>query len=132
MDAASGADKEGAAVLAAYYTPGVTTCSGDSELIGNYATTLINTSFWGGEYIHHGHRSNPFDNTDRVNVTLVVAHWGMESQHSYFLQSLRSTRPFRKVVVKAYANINASSDIFNITTVLGRLSTTSNVHLSAT
>ena len=69
---------------------------------------------------------------DRVNVTLVVAHWGTESQHSYFMQSLRSIHPFRKVVVKACANVNASSDIFNITTLLGMLSIISNMHLSAT
>ena len=56
LDAASGADKEGAAVLAAAYTPGVMPYSGDSELIGNYANTLVNTSFWGGEYIHQGSR----------------------------------------------------------------------------
>eukprot|EP00439_Symbiodinium_sp_Y106_P040471 s2369_g4.t5 len=70
---------------------------GDSLLIGNYANTLINSSFEGVEFIRHGSSENIFEEIHDQEVTL-----GVLSQHhdfSFFEESLRYAHPFRKVII---------------------------------
>lgn len=68
----------------------------DSILIGNYAQTLLNSSFEVPEYIRHASASNIFENIDETQVTLGVLG---TANLSNFMTSLRSSHPFRKVII---------------------------------
>ncbi|CAE7203871.1 SELP, partial [Symbiodinium natans] len=70
---------------------------GDSLLVGNYAQTLLNTSFESVEFIRHGSMQNLFQDIDDQEVTL-----GVMAQHrdfSFFEESLRFSHPFRQVLI---------------------------------
>lgn len=69
---------------------------GDSVLIGNYAQTLLNSSFEAPEFIRHAALSNFFQNVADSDVTLGVL---ANSEMSTFMASLASTHPFRSVLV---------------------------------
>lgn len=69
---------------------------GDSRLVGNYAQTLLNTSFEVIEYIRHGSAANVFNNVDEFNITLGVLN---NSDMSALVASFYASHPFRKILV---------------------------------
>ncbi|CAE7321555.1 SELP [Symbiodinium sp. CCMP2456] len=87
----------------------------DSLLIGNYAQMLLNSSFESAEYIRHGSTGNIFDNIDDSQVTLGVM--ALAAEFSAFLDSLRYSHPFRKVLIMGSEILNETS--YSINTLQG-------------
>ncbi|CAE7887125.1 unnamed protein product, partial [Symbiodinium microadriaticum] len=82
----------------------------DSLLIGNYAQMLLNSSctaltygFDSAEYIRHGATGNIFENIDDSQVM------ALDSEFSAFLDSLRYSHPFRKVIIMGAQIFNETS-----------------------
>jgi len=76
----------------------------DSILVGNYANTLLNSSFDGGEFVRHQPLFGKLGNLDDSLVTLAVADYGggganRSSYLATFNASLNSKHPFRQVIV---------------------------------
>uniref|UniRef100_A0A7S4PUI8 EGF-like domain-containing protein n=1 Tax=Alexandrium monilatum TaxID=311494 RepID=A0A7S4PUI8_9DINO len=70
----------------------------DSRLIGNYANTLINSSFDGGEFVMHLAPKNIFGELEASKVTLVVSEYD-DGNYFRFRSSLMSYHPFETVVI---------------------------------
>eukprot|EP00439_Symbiodinium_sp_Y106_P055192 s237_g7.t1 len=87
----------------------------DSLLIGNYAQMLLNSSFESAEYIRHGSTGNIFDNINDSQVTLGVM--ALAPEFSAFLDSLRYSHPFRKVLIMGADILDETS--YSINTLQG-------------
>ncbi|CAJ1431512.1 unnamed protein product [Effrenium voratum] len=72
----------------------------DSTLIGNFANTLLNSSFESGVYVRHGSLSNIFTNLEE-NITLGVAVFS--DSYGELNATINSTHPFRDILVLSYA-----------------------------
>ncbi|CAE7037279.1 unnamed protein product [Symbiodinium natans] len=88
------------------YAAGWATAMGDnmtynteSNLVGNYANTLLNTSFEFPTYIRHGSHKNLFENLPDDNVTLVVAWYDYQG---HFRETIPTHHPFKKILGLAY------------------------------
>jgi len=98
MAAESGSD----ATFAAAWTNVMgtnTTYNPNSMLVGNYANTLLNTSYEFPTYIRHGSNKNLFENLPDDNVTLVVAWFDYQG---HFLETVPTHHPFKKILGLAY------------------------------
>ncbi|CAE7768454.1 unnamed protein product [Symbiodinium sp. CCMP2456] len=76
-----------------------TTYNPTSMLVGNYANTLLNTSYEFPTYIRHGSNKNLFENLPDDNVTLVVAWFDYQG---HFLETVPTHHPFKKIMGLAY------------------------------
>ncbi|CAE7351799.1 unnamed protein product, partial [Symbiodinium pilosum] len=70
-----------------------------SMLVGNYANTLLNTSFEFPTYIRHGSSKNLFENLEDDEVTLGVAFFDMRG---HLKETVPTTHPFKKILGLAY------------------------------
>jgi len=110
----------------------------DSILVGNYANTLLNSSFDGGEFVRHQPLFGKLGNLDDSLVTLAVADYGggganRSSYLATFNASLKSKHPFRHVIVLTWDESlqDVSYDVsgFNTTNVSWKNATMSS-HLA--
>jgi len=74
-----------------------------TSLIGNYANTLLNTSFEFGTYIRHGSEKNLFYNLPDDNITLGVA--GFTGQNHHLMSTIPTTHPFKKITFFAFYDV---------------------------
>ncbi|CAE7351814.1 unnamed protein product, partial [Symbiodinium pilosum] len=88
------------------FAPGWTAAMGNnmtynsmSMLVGNYANTLLNTSFEFPTYIRHGSSKNLFMNLPDDNVTLGVAYFDMQG---HMKETIPTNHPFKKILGLAY------------------------------
>ncbi|OLQ02897.1 hypothetical protein AK812_SmicGene14200 [Symbiodinium microadriaticum] len=70
-------------------------------LVGNYANTLLNTSYEFGTYIRHGSGKNLFENLDDDDVTLGVAYF---DHQGHFMETVPTHHPFKKILGITYFN----------------------------
>ena len=98
MDAMSGNSSEYAAAWAAA-GGNSQTYNWDSMLVGNYADTLLNSSFEFPTYIRHGSSKNLFENLEDEHVTLGVA---MFDHQGHFKDTVPTHHPFKKILTLTY------------------------------
>lgn len=101
---------------------------GDSVLIGNYAQTLLNSSFEAPEFIRHAALSNFFQNVADSDVTLGVL---ANSEMSSFMASLASTHPFRTVLVASDGSYDLASSPVTVSSSQGVTATVTSFALEA-
>ncbi|CAK9059991.1 unnamed protein product [Durusdinium trenchii] len=83
-----------------YVPPGQDPYRDDSLLVGNYANTLLNTSFTVPEFVRHGALTNVLENLDSSLVSLAVQSFHLGSNGSLLWKSLtEASHPFREVVI---------------------------------
>ena len=70
-----------------------------SMLVGNYANTLLNTSFEFPTYIRHGSSKNLFENLPDDSVTLGVAFF---DHQGHLQETIPTNHPFKKILGIAY------------------------------
>ncbi|CAE7714386.1 unnamed protein product [Symbiodinium sp. CCMP2592] len=98
MDAMSGNTSQFAAAWAAA-GGNSQTYNWDSMLVGNYANTLLNTSFEFPTYIRHGSSKNLFANLDDEHVTLGVAVF---DHQGHLKDTIPTHHPFKKILALTY------------------------------
>ncbi|CAE7194110.1 unnamed protein product [Symbiodinium sp. CCMP2592] len=83
------------------------TYSSDTELIRNYANTLLNSSYDIGAYIRHGSRHNILESLAGDMVTLGVL--SIDGQNDRMLSSLSTNHPFKKVLMLTHYPVTTST-----------------------
>ncbi|CAE7538104.1 unnamed protein product [Symbiodinium microadriaticum] len=71
-----------------------------TQLVRNYANTLLNKSHDVGAYIRHGSISNIFDSLSGEEVTLGVA--ALSQQNDHFMSSIGTNHPFKNILLLTY------------------------------
>ncbi|CAE7906190.1 unnamed protein product, partial [Symbiodinium necroappetens] len=84
------------------------TYSSDTMLIGNYANTLLNSSYEVGAYIRHGSRHNIFESLAGDMVTLGVL--SIDGDNGRMLSSMSSNHPFKKVHMLTHYPVTTSTE----------------------
>ncbi|CAE7245212.1 unnamed protein product [Symbiodinium natans] len=98
MDAMSGSSSQFAAAWTAANGDSQT-YNWDSMLVGNYANTLLNTSFEFPTYIRHGSSKNLFETVEDDEVTLGVA---MFDYQGILKATVPTHHPFKKILALTY------------------------------
>ncbi|CAE7378917.1 unnamed protein product, partial [Symbiodinium necroappetens] len=93
------AAESGDPMYAANWTGNNMTYNTHTMLVGNYANTLLNTSFEFGSYIRHGSSKNLFENLDDDEVTLGVAYF---DHQGHFMETVPTHHPFKKILGITY------------------------------
>eukprot|EP00439_Symbiodinium_sp_Y106_P001738 s7500_g1.t1 len=93
------AAESGDPMYAANWTGNNMTYNTHTMLVGNYANTLLNTSFEFGSYIRHGSSKNLFENLDDDEVTLGVAYF---DHQGHFMETVPTHHPFKKILGVTY------------------------------
>ncbi|CAE7257297.1 unnamed protein product, partial [Symbiodinium sp. CCMP2456] len=93
------AAESGDPMYAANWTGNNMTYNTHTMLVGNYANTLLNTSFEFGSYIRHGSSKNLFENLDDDKVTLGVAYF---DHQGHFMETVPTHHPFKKILGITY------------------------------
>lgn len=75
-----------------------TTYSSDTQLIANYANTLLNMSYDSGVYIRHGSKKNLLDNFEGDMLTLGVQVLD-EEDTDRFLRTIPTNHPFKTILM---------------------------------
>ena len=78
---------------------GYMTYNWHSMLVGNYASTLLNTSFGFPTYILHGSSKNLFESLDDDEVTLGVAFFDMRGR---LKETVPTSHPIKRILDLAY------------------------------
>jgi len=104
LQAQAGASKDFADAWMENVPEGENPYRSDSILVGNYANTLLNSSFNGGEFVRHQPLFGKLENLNDSLVTLAVADYGggganRSTYLTTFNASLQSKHPFRQVIV---------------------------------
>ncbi|CAE7717815.1 unnamed protein product, partial [Symbiodinium pilosum] len=84
-----------------------TTYNPMSMLVGNYANTLLNTSYEFPSFIRHGSSKNLFENLPDADVTLVVAYFDMQG---HLRETIPTNHPFKKIVGLTYFSQTSTTE----------------------